>query len=95
MEILDKILISLIKSGKGLEINTSGFRYGLNAAHPNIEILSRYKKLGGSIITLGSDAHICTDLCSNFDIAIEILKSIGYSYYTIFENRKPKFIKLQ
>lgn len=93
-EILDEILRHIINKGKGIEINTSGFRYGLNAPHPNQEILTRYQQLGGRIITIGSDAHKVQDMYSDFDKAIELLKQIGYKNYTIFENRVPKFITL-
>ena len=65
-DILDAILLEIIKNDKGIELNTSGFRYGLGSPHPNIEILKRYKELGGRIITLGSDAHKKEDLASNF-----------------------------
>lgn len=93
-EILDEILINIINKGKGIEINTSGYRYGLNAAHPNFEILARYKELGGEVITIGSDAHKIEDVCSDFDKATELLKQIGYKNYAIFENRIPKWIEL-
>lgn len=93
-EILDEILTCIIEKGKGIEINTSGYRYGLNTPHPNIEILSRYKELGGKIITIGSDAHRIEDVCSDFDKVANLLKQIGYKSYTIFENRIPKFIEL-
>ncbi|MBO5478148.1 MAG: histidinol-phosphatase HisJ family protein [Clostridia bacterium] len=93
-DILDEILANIIKKEKGIEVNTSGYRYGLNMPHPNIEILTRYYQLGGRIITIGSDAHKVEDVCSNFEQASSILKKIGYENYAIFENRKPKFIKL-
>lgn len=93
-EILDEILIHIITKGKGIEINTSGYRYGLNAPHPSKEILTKYKQLGGKIITIGSDAHKIQDVCSDFEKATELLKEIGYKNYTIFENRIPQFIKL-
>lgn len=93
-DILDEILTHIINKGKGIEINTSGYRYGLNDPHPNKEILTRYKELGGKIITIGSDAHKIQDICSDFEKATELLKEIGYKNYAIFENRLPKFIEL-
>lgn len=93
-EILDEILVNIIKKGKGIEINTSGYRYGLGTAHPNKEILARYRELGGEIITIGSDAHKIDDVCSDFEKATELLKQIGFKNYAIFENRKPKWIEL-
>lgn len=50
--ILDEILLALISKDKGIEINTSGIRYGLGNPHPNIDIIKRYKELGGKIITM-------------------------------------------
>ncbi len=90
-DILDAILIELIKNDKGLEINTSGLRYGLSEPHPNIEILKRYKELGGYIITMGSDAHTAVDMASNFGEAKEILLESGFNEVAVYRKRKPIF----
>ncbi|NLP45498.1 MAG: histidinol-phosphatase HisJ family protein [Epulopiscium sp.] len=92
--IIDEILKNLIHKGQGIELNTSGYRYGLNQFHPQTSILKSYKQLGGEIITVGSDAHYPQDLCANFKEAYEILKEIGFSYITIFKNQKPDFIPI-
>lgn len=94
-ELLDEILLTIIKTNKGIEINTSAIRYGLNMPHPNIEILKRYKELGGKIITIGSDAHKKEDLLSNFNIVYDILESIGFENIAIYHNRKPTFEKIK
>ncbi len=93
-EILDEILISLISKGKGIEINTSGIRYGLGSPHPNIDILRRYRQLGGEIITMGSDAHRCIDLGKDFDMAFDMLEDVNLEYVSIFHQRKPEFVKV-
>ncbi|MBK5263447.1 MAG: histidinol-phosphatase HisJ family protein, partial [Peptostreptococcaceae bacterium] len=55
---IEQILTKLINMGKGIELNTSSFRYGLGErTTPSKEILTLYKSLGGEIITIGSDAH--------------------------------------
>lgn len=94
-ELLDEILLSLIRTNKGIEINTSGIRYGLGSPHPNIEIINRYRELGGKIITIGSDAHKKEDLGSNFDIAYDMLYSVGFNNVAIYHNRQPEFIKIK
>ena len=43
-DIIDEILRQLIRHGKGIEINTAGFKYGLNHPNPTEEILHRYKE---------------------------------------------------
>lgn len=93
-EILDEILKALISKNIGLELNTAGLKYGLGFAHPHMDILKRYKELGGEIITVGSDGHNPEHLAYDFDKVPAILKEAGFEYYTIFEDRKPSFIKL-
>ncbi|WP_058486763.1 histidinol-phosphatase HisJ family protein [Defluviitalea phaphyphila] len=93
-DIIDAILNAIIKSDKGIEINTSGYRYGLGHTNPQLPILKRYKELGGKIITIGSDSHRSQDVCAYFDKAYSILKEAGFSEITVFKNRKPSFIKI-
>lgn len=93
-DILDAILTELIRKDKGLEINTSAFRYGLPFTHPNPEILRRYKELGGKIITIGSDAHKVEDLAKDFDVACSVAKGAGFDEAAIFHKRKPDFVKI-
>ena len=94
-DILDEILLSIIKTDKGIEINTSGIRYGLGTPHPNIEIIKRYKELGGKIITIGSDAHKSSDLASNFDVAYDILDEANFNEITVYHNRVPRLMKIK
>ena len=83
-DIIDEVLKKIIYNGKGIEINTAGLRYGLNATNPSAEIVLRYRELGGEIITIGSDAHYSRDIGSGFDIAYDMLKSCNFKYYNIF-----------
>lgn len=89
-DLIDEILKTLIFGGKGIEINTSGYRYGLSQTHPQKDIVRRYLELGGEIITLGSDAHHPNDICSGFDLAEEMLRSLHVRYLTKFKDRKPE-----
>lgn len=91
---LESILKKVIEDGKGLEINTSGLRYGVGDVHPSKEILQLYKDLGGEIITVGSDSHYAKTIAQDFDKAEAILQSVGFRYYTVFRKMKPEFIKL-
>lgn len=93
-DIIDSVLKLLIENGKGIEINTSGYRYNINQSYPQFLILKRYKELGGEIITIGSDAHKPQDIGDHFDSAISMLKEAGFEYISIFRNKKPKFEKI-
>ena len=93
-DILDSILMTLIEKGKGIEVNTSGFKYDIGGLHPHISILKRYKELGGEILTIGSDAHETRHLAYKFDKAGSILRDCGFKHYTVFKDRKPEFLSL-
>lgn len=93
-DIIDEILRQLVHHGKGIEINTAGFKYGLNHPNPTEEILHRYKELGGEIITIGADGHKPEHIAFDFDKVPDILKNAGFKYYTVFKERKPEFISL-
>ena len=93
-DIIDKILKKLIEKGKGIEINTSGFRYKEDRFYPLKDIVKRYFELGGEIISVGSDAHKYQDMVAYFDKAYEFLKELGIKYITTFEKLKPVFIKI-
>ena len=93
-DIIDEILKRLISLGKGIEVNTGGFKYKLGHPNPHEDILKRYKELGGEILTVGSDAHTSEYLGYEFSKTAEILKDVGFQYYTVFKNRKAEFLKL-
>lgn len=93
-DIIDEILKLLISKGKGIEINTAGFKYGLGHPNPTENILTRYHELGGEIITIGADAHKPEHIAYDFEKVPHILKSCGFEYYTVFCGRKPEYIRL-
>lgn len=91
---IDEILKMAIYDGKGIEINTSNFRYNLPDLTPSSYILNRYKDLGGEIITTGSDSHNPAQVGVKFKMIYEELKNMGYKYVCTFDKMKPNFIKL-
>ncbi len=93
-EVIDEILKLLIRKGKGIEINTGGFKYGLGHPNPTEEVIARYRELGGEIITIGADAHRPEHVAYDFGKVPQILRAAGFSYYTVFRERKPEFLKL-
>lgn len=84
-EYIDEILTLLIYKGKGIEINTSGWKYGLSHPHPCDGVIKRYKKLGGEIITIGSDGYKPEHLAFDFEKIPDYLRNCGYDYYTVFK----------
>ena len=94
-DIIDEILKTLILKEKGIEINTSGYRYKEDRFYPCTDIVKRYFELGGEIITIGSDSHIKDYLTMDFDVAYDFLESIGVKYICGFDKMKPVFKKIK
>lgn len=92
-DIIDEILKSIISKNKTIELNTSTRTAG-SLTLPNDEILKRYFELGGRNITFGSDAHSIERIAENFEKTKELVKSIGFKYFSYFKNRKQNFYKL-
>lgn len=93
-DIIDEALKTILHYGKGIEVNTSGLTRGFEAPHPRIEILQRYRELGGEIITIGSDSHVPETICHSFDYTATLLYSLGYRYYAVYEEGKPIMLPL-
>ena len=94
MPVIKKILKILIAKNKGLELNTSGLRYNLGFIHPMNEILTLYKELGGTLVTIGSDAHAIADFQADFNQAIKKLKSLGFKTITEYKNRQATPVEI-
>lgn len=93
-DIIEAILKQAIHDGKGIEINTSCYRYNLPDLTPSRYILNMYKDLGGEIITTGSDSHNPSQIAHQFDYIYSYLKDIGFEYVCKFNKMKPEFIKI-
>lgn len=95
MDLIKEILKMIISDGKGMEFNTSSYRYGMGEnTTPSSDILKMYHELGGEIITIGSDAHKPEYIAMDFDKAKKILNEKGFKYFATFENMKPSMRKL-
>lgn len=90
-DVLQEIFKVIIPEGKGIELNTSGVRYGLENGMPSDDILKLYKECGGEIITLGSDAHRVSELAFQFKESLQLLQSIGFKHIATFDKQKPTF----
>ena len=94
-DIVTEILKLLIEKGKGIEINTSSFRYGMGThTTPTDDILALYRSLGGEIITIGSDAHSPRHVGYKLSWALEKMQQMGFRYLTTYDQRIPKFLSI-
>ena len=94
MPIISEILRIVIENGKGIELNTSYHRYGLEDSTPSVNILKRYRELGGDIITIGSDSHSPGQLGTYIEDARRLLKSLGFRYFCTYDKMQPIYHNL-
>ena len=94
-DIIAEILTLAIRDGKGIELNTSSWHYGLADTQPSRAILRLYRDLGGTILTIGSDAHTPKYVADHMQDAYAILRDeIGFREFCTFEKMRPVFHKL-
>lgn len=86
-DVFDAILTHIIRLGKCLEVNTSGFAStGDTFAHSTI--IRRYIELGGENFTFGSDSHAVDRNYEGIERAKDMVRALGGKYQASFEKRK-------
>lgn len=85
----DTLLREIISNGKSLEINTSGLRQPIGKTMPEEHIVRRYRELGGTKITVGSDAHTAQDVGKGLNEGILLAKKCGFQKLTFYVKREP------
>ena len=94
-EPIDEILKTLASNGKALEINTSGLRQPYGKARPHLEIVRRFRQLGGEYITVGADAHCCEDVGANIEDGLQIALQAGFRYISLYQHREPMPVPIE
>lgn len=74
-------------SGVAVEINTAGLRKPAQEMYPAARDLAIYC-VAGVPLTFGSDAHTPDEVGKDFDKAIELARSVGYTEYALFKQRE-------
>lgn len=91
---ITSVFKEIIKRGISLEINASGLHQEIGETLPDRFCLEIYKSLGGERLTFGSDAHNTENVGKDIDKAVSLAKDIGFTYYCVYNKRKPQEIKL-
>lgn len=94
-EQIEEILKLTVEKGIALEINTAALRQPLNKLSPEIDIIKRYKEIGGKYVTIGSDAHYAEHLAADVDAAYDAALEAGFECITFFQKRTPMLMKIE
>ncbi len=93
-DLVDDILRTCLDAGMTPEVNTSTLRQGLDEPIPGPDTMARYVALGGTAMSLGSDAHRAEDVASDFDKALIMLHTAGIRSVAVFKRREGMAVPL-
>ncbi len=77
-EVYEPILRALAETGTGLEVNTSGLRQAAGETYPAPWVVERYRELGGTRVTVGSDAHLARSFAFGLGRGYDVAAASGF-----------------
>jgi histidinol-phosphatase (PHP family) len=77
LERYDEVFRAIIQNKKGIEINCSPFRYGIETFHPKPAVIERAIAAGIKIVSVGSDSHKPSQLGGGVRQAYSLLEKHG------------------
>ncbi len=77
-ELYEPLLAALVETGTALEVNTSGLRQVAGETYPAAPIVARYRELGGTRVSTGSDAHRVDAFASGLAAGYGIVADAGF-----------------
>jgi len=95
---IESILKKLLKyDNKGIELNVSAWRMGYEGFYdsmPSENIMRMWQRLGGEIVTVGTDSHSAENAGKCAREGQEFLLKCGFREIATFEQRRPKMHKI-
>lgn len=86
-KLIDEILATCLAADLTPEINTSTLRQDIPEPMPAADTVNRYAQLGGTAMTIGSDAHRPEDIGAGLDQVAQMLRAAGLKA-AVFKNRE-------
>lgn len=76
-------------------MNSAGLRQPIKKLAPEVDVVKRFKELGGKYVTFGSDAHFAEDLAAGLTEAYDAMKAAGFNEMTLFQQRTPLLMPIE
>lgn len=77
-ELYEPLLTALVGTGTALEVNTSGLRQAPRETYPAQPIVERYRLLGGTAVSAGSDAHRKESFTGGLEAGYGVVAAAGF-----------------
>lgn len=90
---IQRALDRIAKSGTAMELNTSGLHKSIPEMNPGPVIL-REMRLRDIPVVIGSDAHMPQRVGADFEMAMDLLETAGYSQINFFLDRKRQTVAI-
>ena len=88
-----ELLEAILDTGMCYEVNTAGLRWPAREMYPEPSFVRLGAKMGVPV-TLGSDAHGPSDVGRDFDLALELVRSAGYTRVEDHPSRAATLVAL-
>ncbi|MCC7355225.1 MAG: histidinol-phosphatase [Anaerolineae bacterium] len=86
----ESILATMVERGIGLEVNASGLFQPPAEPYPVLDIVQRYAAAGGTLVTVGSDAHHTAQVGQGIERAVALARLAGIRHLTSFHQRRAQ-----
>jgi histidinol-phosphatase (PHP family) len=93
-ELYEPLLRALIDTGTALEVNTSGLRQAAQETYPAEPIVERFRVLGGTGVSAGSDAHRATAFAMGLEEGYRVVSAAGISQLAFRRDGSRVAVKL-
>jgi len=87
--LMRRILTAMIERGIALELNMAGLRRPEKASYPVPAVLGLYRRLGGELVTVGSDSHRDPWIFFGVREATGMLREAGFGRAFAYSCRRP------
>ena len=90
-ELYEPLLVALVETGTALEVNTSGLRQVARETYPAGPIVERFRVLGGTRLSAGSDAHRRQAFTGGLEAGYGVAAAAGFTALAVRrgETRTP------
>lgn len=82
---VDRVIEAAVKTGTGLEINTSNSRHGGDSFYPQPDFLIQAVKHGATVNSVGSDTHRVDHLGTGITDAFKLMTELGIEFKPFYE----------
>lgn len=94
MEWVTPVLRAIIDHELSFEINAAGLFAWMKHVGPEDFVLEEYRRLGGTMISIGSDSHAAASVGRGIEQCIEHAKKHGFHEVMVYRNRRPEAVAI-